>query len=191
MLSLSGHVGAKAAALVDGQLSAEEEERAWAHVLGCPGCRRLVEREGWVKQRLGALSGPVGSGAEPSPALLGSLYTVDAWAQVDALEERGRRRRASAVVVGGGAVAASVLGLITVTGTPAGGLERPVRPSPATIRGADGTPGQGTRATPVGDRLSGRPAPLVAARPSAGASSPAGPLAPGTNTPLAWRHRAR
>ena len=26
-----------------------EAERAWAHVLACPGCRDLVEREGWVK----------------------------------------------------------------------------------------------------------------------------------------------
>ena len=48
MLSLSGHIGAKASALVDGQLSPAEEERAWSHVLTCPGCRRRVEREGWT-----------------------------------------------------------------------------------------------------------------------------------------------
>ena len=53
MLSLSGHIGSKVSALVDGQLPPSEEERAWSHVLTCPGCRRLVEHEGWTKRQLG------------------------------------------------------------------------------------------------------------------------------------------
>ena len=58
MLSLSGHIGTMASALVDGQLPEAEAERAWSHVLTCPGCRRLVEHEGMVKRRLGGLSSP-------------------------------------------------------------------------------------------------------------------------------------
>jgi len=133
MLSLSGHIGTKASALVDGQLSAAEEERAWSHVLTCPGCRRLVEREGWVKRQLGSLSAP--EAVDPPQQLLGSLYAVDAWAAVDQIERQSRRRRTTAVVVGGGAVGACVLGLLTITGGPAGRSDVPARPSPAMIRG--------------------------------------------------------
>jgi anti-sigma factor RsiW len=131
MLSLSGHIGTKASALVDGQLSPVEEERAWAHVLTCPGCRRLVEREGWVKRQLGSLASPRDVG--PPPQLLGSLYAVDAWAAVDQIEQQSRRRRTTVAVVGGGAVGACVLGLLTVTGGPASRPEVPA--SPAMIRG--------------------------------------------------------
>jgi anti-sigma factor RsiW len=133
MLSLSGHIGAKASALVDGQLSPAEEERAWSHVLTCPGCRRLVEREGWVKRQLGSLSAP--EAADPPPQLLGSLYAVDAWAAVDEIEHDSRRRRTAVVLVGGGAVGACVLGLLAVTGGTLGRSDVPVRPSPAVIRG--------------------------------------------------------
>ena len=135
MLSFSGHIGAKASALVDGQLSPSEEERAWGHVLTCPGCRRLVEHEGWTKRQLGWLDAPGSPEVDPSPQLLGSLYAVDAWAAVDRIEQRSRRRRTTAAVVGGGAVAASVLGLITFTGSPVSRTEVPSRPSPAMIRG--------------------------------------------------------
>ena len=131
-MSLSGHIGAKASALVDGQLSTAEEEQAWSHVLTCPGCRRLVEQEGWTKRQLGSLSGPTDT--DPPPQLLGSLYAVDAWATVDALEKRSTRRRTTAVLVGGGAVGAAVFGLLTVTGPLAPRGDLPGRPSPATIR---------------------------------------------------------
>lgn len=133
MLSLSGHIGAKASALVDGQLAPAEEERAWSHVLTCPGCRRLVEREGWVKRQLGSLCAP--EVVDPPPQLLGSLYAVDAWAVVDEIENQSRRRRTTAMALGGGAVGACVLGLMTVTGGPSVSPAVPGRPSPAMIRG--------------------------------------------------------
>ena len=157
MLSLSGHIGAKASALVDGQLPPAEEERAWSHVLTCPGCRRLVEHEGWVKRQLGSLSAP--ESVDPPPQLLGSLYAVDAWARVDEIEKQSRRRRTAAVVMGGGAVGACVLGLLTVTGGPAN-RDVPVRPSPAQIgreqvRGTVGSPtGAETNAAVVWARRS-------------------------------------
>lgn len=51
-----GHLGARASALLDGQLPPAEAERLWAHVHGCHLCRDLVEREGWVKTRLSGLA---------------------------------------------------------------------------------------------------------------------------------------
>ena len=51
-----GHLGSRVSALLDGQLSPAEAERAWAHVHACHACRDLVEREGWVKTRLAGLS---------------------------------------------------------------------------------------------------------------------------------------
>lgn len=139
MLSLSGHIGAKASALVDGQLAPEEEERAWSHVLSCPGCRSIVEHEGWTKRRLGALSGAVSPPREGLPeGLMGSLIDVDArvaWAEVGVIERRSVRRRAAAVAVGGSAVGACALALLTVTGAPLGGTSTPSRPAPANVSG--------------------------------------------------------
>lgn len=131
-LHLSGHIGASVSALVDGQLTTAEEERAWRHVLTCPGCRRLVEREGWTKTRLRTLSDPNHSHAPSS--LLGSLYDVNAWAEVDRLERASVRRRTAAAVVGVGSVGFAVLGLVAVTSPPAGRGEVPGTPSPAMIR---------------------------------------------------------
>lgn len=134
ILNLSGHIGANATALVDGQLSPEHEERAWKHVLGCPGCRRLVQRESWTKQQLGMLSDPDGS---PSPRLLGSLYDVDAWADVDGIEERARHRRAAGALVGGGAVGLAVAGLLALSAPPVSlaELPSPARPGPVRSTG--------------------------------------------------------
>lgn len=71
MRSFSGHLGSQVSALVDGQLGAAESERAWAHVLVCPDCRRQVERETWVKKQLSAIA--TSAPEDPPPSLLGSL----------------------------------------------------------------------------------------------------------------------
>ena len=134
MLSLNGHIGAKASALVDGQLPPAEEERAWSHVLACPGCRRAVEHEGWVKRQLGTLSTPGDS--EPDDRLLGSLYDVDpraAWAEVEVIERRSVRRRTTVALVGGSAVGACALALVTMTSGPIG--RGPTTPAPADVTG--------------------------------------------------------
>lgn len=145
ILKLSGHIGSSASALVDGQLSRAEEERAWSHVLGCPGCRRLVEREGWIKQRLAGLAGP--SPLTAPPNLLGNLYDVDAWAQVDEIERRSTRRRATVALVGAGSVGVTVLALMTATAPPLGRDEIPAR-APAMIGNgvARNSPGTGLSA---------------------------------------------
>jgi anti-sigma factor RsiW len=130
ILKLHGHIGSTASALVDGQLSPAEEERAWKHVLTCPGCRRLVEKEGWVKQRLAGLGLPP---VTAPPSLVGSLYDVDAWATVDEIERRSTRRRAATALVGAGSVGFAVLAVMAVTSPPAGLGEVPGNRAPAMI----------------------------------------------------------
>ena len=143
---LGGHLGSSVSALVDGQLDPDVTDRAWAHVLRCPECRRLVEREGWIKRQLAGM----GSN-EPSARLLDSLYELtpsaqpsweglEAWAAVDAIEHRGRaRRRAGIALVGAGSVSAALFGVAAISGalpgfgggtagTPASSLTRPAQP---------------------------------------------------------------
>ncbi|MEP6816100.1 MAG: zf-HC2 domain-containing protein [Marmoricola sp.] len=130
-------------ALLDGQLSEAEQERAWSHAMTCPGCRRLIEREGWLKTRLSTMADPNAyPGPKPRPDLIGALYDVDAWSAVDAIERRGRARRAAFVAAGAGSVGAAVLGLVAVTGAPAGVGERPpTRPAPASFSSELAGPG--------------------------------------------------
>lgn len=143
MPNLGGHIGSTVSALVDGQLDHHAAERAWAHVLTCPPCRRLVEREGWVKRQLATMGG-----YEPSARLLGSLYELDpateAWAAVGELERKGRgRRRAGLALAGVGSVSAAVFGIASLggaglgisggpAGTPATTLTRPIQPASPT-----------------------------------------------------------
>ena len=111
MMNFGGHIGSSVSALVDGQLAEADAERAWSHVLTCPPCRRLVEREGWVKRQLATMGGN-----DLPQGLLGSLYQLDpaqeAWAAVDELERKGRgRRRAGLALAGAGSVSAAVFGI--------------------------------------------------------------------------------
>jgi hypothetical protein len=118
------HLGTSVSALVDGQLDPEAAEEAWEHVLHCPPCRRLVEREGWVKRQLAQFAcQPRSVERTPDPVLGGRLSAeaMQAWADVDELEERGRgRRRAGIALVGAGSVSVAVLGLSTLSGAPLG-----------------------------------------------------------------------
>ena len=75
---LTGHVGAKVSALVDGQLSEAESERVWSHVMVCPPCRRLVEQEGWTKSRVRCAGQAPDASSEVPMSLLGSLYASTA-----------------------------------------------------------------------------------------------------------------
>ncbi len=123
---LNGHLGSSVSALVDGQLDPHSAERAWAHVETCPGCRREVEREGWVKRQLAQVSGAAGEPGAPSERLMGSLLNLDpaavAWARTREIEDHGRgRRRAGIAVVGAGSVSAAVIGLVALGGLPGTG----------------------------------------------------------------------
>jgi hypothetical protein len=199
---LGGHLGAAVSALVDGQLDEESAERAWVHVAGCASCRRLVEREGWVKRRLAEMAGAAPGTPQPPSDLLGSLYDLEpvdadhagrhhpaaqaSWAAVEQLERQDRpRRRAVLAVAGVGSVSAAVLGLSTLGAAPLGIGGAPVQPPSSAL----------TRATPSGTPTPGPTAPS-AARVSASATPGAGPGAATTSgVPTAgpfsgWRMRA-
>ena len=184
-LGLGGHLGTSVSALVDGQLDPETTERAWEHVMGCPSCRRLVEREGWVKRQLAQMAGtePVA----PPPQLLGSLYGLDpdtreAWAAVEALEHRARaRRRAGIAVVGVGSVSAAVLGLSTLSGASLGIGGAPAGPPASSL--SRSTPASASPQSPTPSTTLGPASPSVSPR---GWWSPGGHAGPGqgSSTPL-------
>lgn len=139
------------AALVDGELSHSERERALTHLAGCAPCRAEVAAHRVVKERLAALATP------PAPAgLLAELHrmaepgeplpltrrdtettrppTVPVGrrpAERGATRPAGRRsrgRRVQAAVSGGAAVVAATLVTAFVVGGPAGSPDRPVVP---------------------------------------------------------------
>ena len=120
---MSAHLGPRVSALLDGQLSAEESERAWAHVHGCHQCRDQVEREGWIKTRL------AGSSIEPGPApdaLKGALLGMPpgdmflAMSSHRAADTPSRARRTVGMAaIGGGAAGAAVMGVLALGAAPA------------------------------------------------------------------------
>ena len=116
---IGGHLGNRVSALLDGQLDPAEEERAWEHVHACHFCRDLVEREGWVKTRLSALSFGADRAAA-SDRLKGALMGAQAGLTPgDALLAMSAKpRRGSLVAIGGGAAGAAVLGVLAL-GAPA------------------------------------------------------------------------
>jgi len=118
-----GHLGSRVSALLDGQLSAEEEERAWAHVHSCHQCRDQVEREGWVKTRLAGLSyGTTDVPGHLKGSLLGALEAarppgdviLDSNASADV-----RPRWTALTALGGGAGVAAVMGVLALGAAPA------------------------------------------------------------------------
>lgn len=114
-----GHLGPRISALLDGQLSPADEERAWDHVHGCHLCRDQVEREGWVKTRLAAMSfGPSAAPASLKGSLLVSGWAAGAHATAEELFElagAGRPRRSLGLTtIGGGAVGAAVMGVLAL-----------------------------------------------------------------------------
>jgi hypothetical protein len=130
---LGGHLGDRVSALLDGQLAAEDEERAWEHVHLCHVCRDLVEREGWVKTRLAGLTW--GSPAEVPSHLRGSLLGASASTPgeaylVDAPPDH-RARRVGLVALGSGAAGAAVMGVLVLGSAPAD-LPNPDRRTPST-----------------------------------------------------------
>lgn len=109
-----GHLGSRVSALLDGQLSAAEEERAWDHIHTCLDCRQAVEHEGWVKTRLAGLS--FGSPTAAPDTLKGSLLG----AQAVPWEVPAEHRNVFAVaMVGTGAFGLMVAGMIALGAAPA------------------------------------------------------------------------
>lgn len=71
MALFGDHLGPRLAALVDGELSHDDRDRALAHIAGCAQCRSLVESERTLKGQLGAMAMP-----EPSARLMASLFQI-------------------------------------------------------------------------------------------------------------------
>jgi hypothetical protein len=119
-----GHLGVRVSALLDGQLAADEEERAWTHVHACHQCRDLVEREGWVKTRLAGLSF---DGAQAPSHLKGSLLSSvspglglpPGEAYLVTASHDPRPRRMGLIALGGGAAGAAVMGVLALGAAPA------------------------------------------------------------------------
>ncbi|MDP9824153.1 zf-HC2 domain-containing protein [Nocardioides massiliensis] len=149
IFTLGGHLGEAVSALVDGQLDPRDEERAWSHVMTCPGCRRAVEHEGQVKSRLATLRGET-----CPPQLHGALYDARAWATADAIAPPASRRR-SLVALGAGSVGAAFLGLTALAGVP---VSTTNTPPPAPVTSIKGSVGGGPASGPT------TPAPLLRAR---------------------------
>ncbi len=146
-----GHLGTRVSALLDGQLSVDEAERAWDHVHVCHLCRDLVEREGWVKTRLAEFG--LGAGDAPS-GLKGSLLMASGpvppgHSYLDPATRHRPRATATAVAVGSGAVGVAMLGVLFVGASPAS--------APATDRRAPVTSlvGPGSGVTVVRDVVDG------------------------------------
>ena len=142
-----GHLGDRASALLDGQLGAEETERAWAHVHGCHACRDQVEREGWLKRRLAGLTYDPTAAAAPDGlkgTLLGAPGDVFFPLGLEhrdgspyAQEHHSPRRALALAALGGGALGAAVMGVVAFAAGPA---SAPTTPVPAAVGTAVATP---------------------------------------------------
>jgi hypothetical protein len=168
-----GHLGARVSALLDGQLSTADEERAWEHVHSCHQCRDAVEREGWVKTRLATMQ--LAGTSAPSD-LKGSLLVrglVDWGDLADHPALAGaqtRRRHLGLSGIGGGAVGAAVMGVLALGAAPANAPGAIARPGPESfgatlthavsevVDGGRSLPGRGPdrRGTPLVTQVPGR-----------------------------------
>jgi len=151
-----GHLGSRVSALLDGQLSAEETERAWTHVHSCHTCRDQVEREGWLKRRLAGLAFDVASPSAPAD-LKGSLLGVGPGGPGGRVTPysfaagASRTRTvglAGIAALGGGAVGAAVVGALVLGVGPADapGLDR--TPPVTSISRAPATPVHSASSSP-------------------------------------------
>ncbi len=132
MIGPGAHLGTRVSALLDGQLSPEETERAWTHVHGCHACRDLVEREGWIKTRLQGLAFDSGAASDRlKGSLLGCLPASRDPGCVSA-ERDHRRRQIGVAAIGGSALGAAVMGVLALGLAPADGPPLDRR-APATI----------------------------------------------------------
>jgi hypothetical protein len=131
-----GHLGSRVSALLDGQLSTADEERAWEHVHACYQCRDAVEREGWVKTRLATMQ--LAGGSAPSH-LKGTLLVrgVVDWPELPEhpafADSSARRRHLGLSGIGGGAIGAAVMGVLALGASPANAPGAVVRPASETF----------------------------------------------------------
>lgn len=127
-----GHLGPRVSALLDGQLSGPDEEKAWEHVHSCYECRDAVEREGWVKTRLATMQfehSSVPSHLKGSLLVRGLVADWPPLADDQSLATRGRRHLGLAGI-SSGAVGAAVMGVLALGASPANAPTAITRPAP-------------------------------------------------------------
>jgi hypothetical protein len=71
MALFGDHLGPRLAALVDGELSHDDRDRALAHIAGCVQCRTLVDSERTLKGQFDSMAMP-----EPSARLMAALFQI-------------------------------------------------------------------------------------------------------------------
>lgn len=124
-LPLGGHLGPRVSALLDGQLSDAESERAWAHLAQCRDCQQQVERESWIKRRVAGLC--FDGLATASDSLKDELAVRPTWCDQAAVGERKNRHAVGLAALGGSAVGAAVMGFLAFGAAPA---DAPTTPQP-------------------------------------------------------------
>ena len=133
MSLVSGHLGRRVSALLDGQMSPAEADAAWTHVHTCHLCRDEVEREGWIKTRLSTLSFDDGPGGCAPDRLKGALLGVTpadgylAAGDCDLTNRSRPRRVVGFAALGGGAAGAAVMGVLALGAAPAADIPTPER----------------------------------------------------------------
>ena len=132
-----GHLGPRVSALLDGQLTPAEAERAWEHVHACHSCRDLVEREGWVKTQLAALSGAGGTPDRLKGELAHGSFLGGPPLPVAALGHH--RSRSGVAFLGGTALGAAVAGVLAL-GVAQGGAPVDRRPPVTSLTRPTATP---------------------------------------------------
>lgn len=172
-----GHLGSRVSALLDGRLSAAEEEKAWEHVHLCHFCRDLVEREGWVKTQLASLAPTRCSVSDGFKSSLLAAAQQPLASDACDLTVSGWVRHRGVLVLGSSAAGVAFLGVAALSGVfNPGTVDR--RPTMTTIDQAVSPSSSGTN-RPVSRHRPGAAAsssPTATARPSTPAS--ASPTAP-------------
>jgi hypothetical protein len=111
------HLGRRVSALLDGQLSPSETERAWQHVHVCHPCRDLVETEGRIKTHLAGLGRD--RGAAPSylkGSLLGDISAMaPSYPEVTPQAAGRTQQRVTIGLIGTGAIGFAMLGAFVFT----------------------------------------------------------------------------
>ena len=133
-----GHLGTRVSALLDGQLTPAEAERAWAHVHACHACRDLVEREGWVKTQLAGLGGAGCTPDRLKGALAHGSFFGGPALPTAPLGQPGRSRSGVAFL-GGTALGAAVAGVLAL-GVAQGGAPVDRRPPVTSLTRPTATP---------------------------------------------------
>ncbi len=116
MWQVGGHLGDRASALLDGQLSEADSDRAWSHVATCQSCNDLIERENWIKRRLAGLTYDP---AAASDGLKGSLLGAGGCEPGAFFGAEHHRRNVALAAIGGSAVGAAVMGVLALGAAPA------------------------------------------------------------------------